>query len=110
MLPNLNILTRTFRIKAGEFTGSAFTVDFGNTQYLMTAQHVIGRTQLKSIEVETNTGWQVKQVEVVGHSLPDIDVSVLIPHQRLHSHRHPIKLPSSWEVSVGQDATSAGLH
>jgi len=109
MLPNLNILTRAFRIKIGGFTGTAFTVDFGTKQYLITAQHVVGPTQLSSIEIETNSGWQVSQVEVVGHSALDVDVSVLIPHQRLHDHRHPIKLPSSWEVSVGQDVYFSGF-
>lgn len=109
MLPNLNILTRAFRIKVGKFDGTAFTVDFGTKQYLITAQHVVGSTQLKTVQIESNSGWQDLQVEVVGHSLPDIDVSVLFPSRRLHNHRDPIKLPSSWEVSVGQDVYFSGF-
>ena len=109
MLPNLDILTRAFRIKIGEFTGTAFTVDFGSKQYLITAQHVVGTTQLNSVQIESNSGWGDLQVDVVGHSLPEIDVSVLFPHRRLHDHRHPIKLPPSWEVSVGQDVYFSGF-
>lgn len=109
MLPNVNILTRTFRIKTAHGTGTAFTADFGSRQYLITAQHVVGTTQLYSVDIETSKGWRNSQVEVLGHSAPYIDVSVLYPSQLLHDHRNPIKLPSSWEVLVGQDVYFCGF-
>lgn len=109
MLPDLNILTRTFRIKAGHAPGTAFTLDLGTKQYLVTAQHVVGTTALKSVEIETNTGWENLPVEVVGHSSPESDVSVLFPYRRLSDHSNPIKLPSSWEVLIGQDVYFAGF-
>ena len=109
MLPNVNILTRTFRIKVGEFTGTAFTIDWVRKRYLVTAQHVVGPTQLKSIEIETNSGWQDLQVEVVVHSAPELDVSVLRPIDPLHEHRHPIKLLPDGVVSIGQEAYFSGF-
>jgi hypothetical protein len=35
-----NVFRRTFFIKFGQFTGTAFTVDAENKQYLVTARHV----------------------------------------------------------------------
>lgn len=109
MIPNLNILTRTFHIRTAEGAGTAFTIDFGTKQFLVTAQHVVGPTQLRSVEVKSNSGWTDLPVSVVGHSAPEIDVTVLFPQRRLHDFRHPIKLPSSWEVLVGQDVYFSGF-
>lgn len=109
MLPYLNILTRAYRIKMAHAIGTAFTFDFGSKRYLITAQHVVGTTQLNSVQIESNSGWQDLQVDVVGHSIPEIDVSVLFPRRLLHDHSRPIKLPSSWEVSVGQDVYFSGF-
>ena len=109
MLPTVNILTRTFRIKIGEFTGTAFTIDFVRKRYLVTAQHVVVPTQLKSIEIETNSGWKELQVEVVGHSEPELDFSVLGPVERLHQHSHPVNVWPDPHVPIGQEVYFSGF-
>ena len=41
MLPSTNILQRTFYMKFGKSTGTCFTIDIDNHQYIVTAQHIL---------------------------------------------------------------------
>ena len=111
MLPNLNILTRTFRIRTANGTGTAFTIDFVRKRYLVTAQHVVGTGQLKSVAIESNRGWEELQVGVVGHSDPKHDITVLSPITSPHHHSRPIELlpDQSDKVSIGQEVYFSGF-
>lgn len=47
-----NVLQRTFRIKYGENTGTCFTIDVDDRQYIATARHVVDGIQRKdTIEI-----------------------------------------------------------
>ena len=111
MVPNVNIGGRTFCIRSAQSQGTAFTMDINGRRYLITAQHVIGRDLTGSISIETNSGPELIDVDLVGHSAPEIDVSVLKPVKPIHEHRfradvlHFMHSP----IQVGEDVYSFGF-
>lgn len=104
-----NFIHRTFRIKCGESTGTGFTIDLENRQYLVTAKHVVrdfGPEQ--PLEVFANGAWTPVAAYLVGHGSEDIDVSVLAPHAPMSPPNLPIEA-SSDGVVYGQDTYFLGF-
>ena len=105
-----NVIYRVFRLKVGIETGTAFTIEEGGKEYLVTARHIAHSLQGKcQIEVFKDRSWSPLQVTAVGHAPGDVDISVLAPSERLTPTR-PLPLPASSEgLTYGQEAYFLGF-
>ena len=73
-----NVIHRTFNIRCGKATGTAFAIDQDNRQYLITARHVVQDfTPGSTIAILHERQWKTLSVEVVGIGADSIDVEVL---------------------------------
>ena len=105
-----NVIYRVFRLKVGLGTGTAFTIEEGGREYLVTARHIAHSLQGEcQIEVFRDGGWAPLQVASEGHAPGDVDISVLAPSERLTPTR-PFPLPASSEgLTYGQEAYFLGF-
>ena len=72
------LLQRTFLIKYGDGTGTAFVLDRDDRQYLVTARHVVrGVTTGESISVFHGGQWKQIPIKVVGIGVGAPDIAVL---------------------------------
>ena len=79
-----NVIHRTFHIRWNNSTGTAFTVDRGSKQYLVTARHVVqGIRSGNAIKIFHEKEWKDLVVNVVGIGKENIDVTVLACSVRL---------------------------
>ena len=102
-----NVIHRTFHIKWMLSSGTAFTIDHGNKQYVVTARHVVeGLKSGDSIEIFHDNQWKSLVVDVVGVGEDAIDVAVLACSIRL-SPSHAL-LASSKGLVLGQGITFLG--
>ena len=74
-----NVIHRTFHIGWNGFAGTAFTIDHGSKQYLVTARHVVeGIESGKAIKIFRDKEWKDLVVNVVGiGKSKKMDVAVL---------------------------------
>ena len=92
-----NAIQRTFHIKRGDATGTAFAIDRASRQYLVTARHVVdGVASGDTIAVFHENQWKNVTVDVVGIGNSDVDVAVL---------SCPIQLAPTYPL----EASAAGL-
>lgn len=79
-----NVLRRTFLIKYGDVTGTAFTIDVDERQYLVTAKHVlVGLKDGESFDVRRGDSWiPLKTVKVLNCKGP-IDIVVVVPSEQI---------------------------
>ena len=92
MLPT-NILYRTFFIRAEQY-GTAFALEFGGKQYLVTAKHLLHPYASSfNLQVFYNKQWLSGRAEVVGRARGEIDIALLRVAQQL--------TPPAYEVAVG---------
>ena len=86
-----NVIQRTFRIGCGIKSGTAFAIDRGGKQYLVTALHVVrGITSGDKIAIFHDKQWKNTPVDVVGLGRNDVDVAVLSCPIRL-APPHPME-------------------
>ena len=78
-----NVINRVFHIKYDDGTGTAFTIDVNERQYLITAKHVIEGFPNKPLEIYHEGQWKNIDCNLVGHGQGNIDVSVLAPSLQL---------------------------
>src|SRR5579863_11771 len=106
-----NVLRRVLYIKFGHSTGTGFTIDVENRQYLVTARHVCeGIGQSDSIEIRHKGQWSSRSVKVVGLGAEerlDTDVAVLALNE-LISPALPLEA-SSAKLVWGQDVFFLGF-
>ncbi len=104
-----NFVQRTFCVKYKDETGTAFTIDVGGLEYLITAKHVVADiTSKDSIEVLRDTEWEALPVQLVGHGEGEIDVSVLTTDEILTPPKLPVQASSNGLV-YGQDVYFLGF-
>lgn len=106
-----NVFQRTFFIKFENSTGTGFTIDVDNKQYLVTARHVCaGIRDGDNIGVFHDGLWKNVPVRIVGlgaENIIDADVAVLAPHKQISpSFSMP---PTSDGVVLGQDVFFLGF-
>ena len=78
-----NVYNRVFFIR-GEQYGTAFTVDVGNRQYLVTARHLLADPKnTESLLFLHDNIWKTLLVKVVGVAKGEVDIAVLSPSIRL---------------------------
>ena len=88
-----NVLHRTFPIKWHRSRGTAFTIDYKEGQYLITAKHIVEGIQTgDSIEILHDQRWKTLSVKLVGAGEGSTDVAVLESPIRLSP---PLVLPVS---------------
>lgn len=104
-----NIFTRVFMISCGDRQGTAFSIEVGARQYLVTARHVVESLgNHEHLEVFTKQGWKTLQVSVHICKLDDADTAVLAATQLL-SKPLPVELSGMNGIVWGQDLYFLGF-
>jgi Trypsin-like peptidase domain len=107
MLPT-NILYRTYFIRAAQY-GTAFALDVGETQYLVTARHLLPETGTTiELQVLHEKRWLKGEVRVVARGRGELDIAVLQPPTRFTPKTFEIELGFG-EISLGQDVYFLGF-
>ena len=106
-----NVIHRVFYIKWGTDAGTAFTIDVGGRQYLVTARHVVQGLQAKAeIDLFSNGDWETLPVHLIGHGSKDTDISVLAPSRRLTPADLPMEpMTKGKGLIYGQDVHFLGF-
>ena len=103
-----NAIQRTFHIKRGDASGTAFAIDRASRQYLVTAHHVVdGITSGDTIAVFHESRWKNVTVDVVGIGAADVDVAVLSCPIQL-APTHPLEA-SAAGLTYGQTVYFLGF-
>lgn len=103
-----NALQRTFRMRFAGNTGTAFTIDIEEKQYLVTASHMLPGYSGGKIEIYHDGEWKALYCILLGKGDPsDCDIAVLEPQIRL-SPNHPFPATAGHLV-LGQPAYFLGL-
>ena len=101
------ILRQTFQIRTPHGTGTAFTIEVADRQYIVTAQHVLGSASPEVLEIQVDeTGWRKLPVTVIGMEGPPVDVAVLATDSMLGS-RSGVSVGAA-TVGYGQDVRFLG--
>lgn len=80
----INIFARVFHIGYLGKTGTAFTIDVDNRQYLVTAKHVVkGLSFPGIIQIFHDKQWKNMEVKPIWCTNPSVDIVVLAPPERL---------------------------
>jgi len=74
-----NVWTRVFFLKVGSNAGTAFTVERGGKQYLVTAKHLVSGLPSRdaAIQIFKDQSWDDHIVSIVYPQNPDVDMAVL---------------------------------
>jgi len=79
-----NVYQRVFHIRNRVNSGTCFTIEIDNKQYLVTAKHVVDGLSISDrIQVFHEKQWKYIDVVVVGSCDDPIDISVLRPSIQL---------------------------
>ena len=104
-----NVIQRTLHIKRDNSEGTAFTLDHGGKQYLVTARHVVeGIASGERIFVVHGGQRKPVKIRVVGVGEGDVDVAVLACQQQL-SPMHPLEPSEPKDFFYGQQVYFLGF-
>lgn len=107
MMLTTNIIQRVLHIGWNNLAGTAFTVDHGSKQYLVTARHVVpGIKSGDVIKIFHENSWRDLSIDVVGIGKDKVDVAVLACSVQL-SPLHPL-VPSIAGLLYGQSVSFLG--
>lgn len=108
-LPTANIIHRTYGIRY-EKIGSAFALDIGGRQYIVTAKHLIGEINGRStVDIFLSGAWTSVVTELVGHST-NADISVIAIDRRLTPSDLPLEIiDDEHKLTYGQDVFFLGF-
>lgn len=102
----INVIQRIFQIRYNNATGTCFSIDHNNRQYIVTAKHVIDGLQTGStIEIFHDNDWRSLIVNLVGHHTTQ-DVSVFALNQFIAAHSMQA---SSNQLAYSQDVYFLGF-
>lgn len=103
-----NVYYRVFHIQYAGGTGTAFTIDVDQRQYLVTARHVVkGMSSPGTIKLFHNNQWNDIQVQPIWCNDSSIDIAILVAPRQLSP---PYKLePTSAGLVNGQDLYFLGF-
>ena len=88
------LLRQTFKVRTAAGTGTAFTIEVDDRQYIVTAQHVLGSSPVMLEMQVSNTVWKPVPVTIIDMAGPPVDVAVLATDSMLGSR-------SSVPVGIG---------
>ena len=104
-----NVIQRTLHIKRDNSSGTAFTLDHGGKQYLVTARHVVeGIASGERIFTVQEKQWKTIDINVVGVGEGEADVAVLACQHQL-SPTHPLKPSEPKDFFYGQQVYFLGF-
>jgi hypothetical protein len=108
-----NVFRRVLEIRSGGsngITGTAFTVDVDNREYLVTAKHMVQKLTEKraKIEIRTVDNWEPLEVTVYPCD-GDVDIAVLIPPRQLTVNFPLEPIGAKHRAFVGQDMLFVGF-
>ena len=107
MLPT-NVLFRTFFIRAEQY-GTAFAVDVGARQYLLTARHLLAKTgDSVALKLFFKKVWLDLSAKVIARGKGEVDLVVLELPQRVSSKDFIAQPAGVGEMTVGQDVYFVG--
>lgn len=104
-----NIITRVFRIEYGAKSGSSFTIDVDDRQYLITAKHLVpGIQEGDSIRLlRRKDTWVTLEVKLIFCDSPDVDIVALALPEQI-SPSFPV-VPTMDGIFLGQDVFFLGF-
>ena len=106
MIPNASMLDTTFCIRQGNSLGTAFAIEFGDRQYLVTARHVL-KDITAPIHVKRNDNEHLLSPGKAHAHPGSADVAV-IPLSTPMTVSSPLT-PSADKVMMGQDVLIGGF-
>jgi S1-C subfamily serine protease len=102
-----NALQRTFHIRFKGQSGTAFTIDVDDRQYLVTARHIVNEAGPVNIEIYNGSTWRPITCAVVGRGSDNADITVLAAPQQISP---PLSLsPTTDGLILGQDIHFLGF-
>ena len=115
MYPTSNVIHRVFNVRVVNHSkvlacGTAFAVDEGNREYIVTARHIAELTEGCDIQVMGIEGWATCAAKAIEHAEGPIDISVIALLQTLvpKEGRFPVPLGVGGIV-YGQEAMFMGF-
>lgn len=103
-----NVLNRTLFIRGAAY-GSAFVIDVGGREYIVTAKHLLPAPEaLESLRIKRNGRWVTHEVKEVGRAPGEIDIAVLTVNERLVGDHLPAPASMAGLV-LGQDVHFLGF-
>lgn len=103
-----NVIARTFQVECSQKTGTCFSLDIDQRQYLITARHIVeGINNNNSILIFHDGKWKTLDVELVWLSETEEDIAILAPSIQI-SPALPL-IPSMDGVIYGQDVFFLGF-
>jgi len=104
-----NVIHRVFKIMNNNQTGTMFTVEVHNKQYVITAKHLVEdiNKQTKA-KIYLDNGWKDINLSLLGHCPNDIDISVLTTDKQLTPSDLPCE-SNSVGIVLGQDVYFLGF-
>lgn len=103
-----NVLQRTFHLKHGEKSGTCFTIDVDDRQYIVTARHVVKEIRPSDlVQIQHDRIWKNLKTTIAWMSETEEDVAILSPEVQL-SPTHPL-VPSTAGLVLGQDIYFCGF-
>jgi hypothetical protein len=107
IMVSTNVLTRVFRIYSGSKTGTAFTIERGQRQYLVSASHIFEGVEIvNEVNIFHENRWKKLPVKVVFNSMEKGDTIVFSLEGDI-SPRHPVEygtgnvMLGSWAYFLG---------
>lgn len=86
----LRIVAATYRVQAGDQTGTMFALELEDQQYLITARH-LAQYAGEALKIEWEQGWIAAPADLIGHCSDEVDISVYSARQCL-----PLLLDPEW--------------
>lgn len=101
-----NVYNRVFFIKAADY-GTAFSIDHGGRQYLVTAKHLVNAEKQETIKFFFNRKWVDIAAELIGLGGGETDIAVFRVNALLCTKDFPLE-PSSKDMVISQDVFFVG--
>jgi len=105
-----NVIHRVVQIKINGTSGTCFTFELDKMQYIITARHIANSITGKHVvEIFHEDQWEKMNVNLVGHGLGDVDITVLSADVQV-SPTYPMEPTSkSTAINYGQDVYFLGF-
>jgi len=102
------VLNRILFIRYGNHTGSAFTIEINEQQYIITARHIVENIREEdNIFIYYDLGWNDLKVKTISFDDPKFDVIVLVPDFQI-TPKTDIKFTMDG-LCIGQDIYFLGF-
>ncbi|MCY3891989.1 MAG: serine protease [Acidimicrobiaceae bacterium] len=109
-MTQLCMVAATYRVHAGDQTGTMFALELENQQYLVTARH-LARDAGGVLQIEWEQGWISAPADLIGHCSGEVDISVYSARECL-----PRLLDPEWhnlgiepDLKLGEDIRFYGF-